>query len=188
VVEGRYCEAKSVRVCSQLVRCVWDSVLWWVDVSHQGDCLLFVVRRWDRESPVRIRVGHVTWSPILTAPETKELAMAWLKRVVASETGKQEELQGPALEWATTHPALHEYLTLEKYPDGGQRQTATLLLFVEGTEWKGCLRDRDTSRTLWASAGSLLDVIETLELILQSDDAQWRKDKPQQQWQGKKKK
>jgi hypothetical protein len=187
-MEGWVNASKPVGKHLRLVHVVWDSVHWWVDVFHQGDRLQFVVRRWDRESPVRIGIGHVSWFPLLSHPDVKEKAMAWLKRVVASEASKQEELQGPALAWATTHPALHEYLTMEKYPDGGQRQTATLLLFVEGVEWKGCLRDRDTSRTLWVTAGSLLDVIETLEVMLQSDDAQWRKDKPQQQWQGKKKK
>jgi len=181
-------KGESVLASGRLVHVVWDLVHWWVDVFRKRDHLLFAVRRWDRAHPVRVGIGHLSWMPILETPEVKEQCMAWLKRVIASEASKQEELQGQALAWATTHPALHEYLTAEKYPDGGQRMTATLLVFVEGTEWKGCLRDRDTSRTLWASAGSLLDVIETLELILQSDDAQWRKDKPQQQWQGKKKK
>lgn len=112
--------------------------------------------------------------------------MAWLKRAAEQDARKQAARSGDDTKWATAHPALHEYLTADKYPDGGLRQTATLLVFCEASEWKACLRDRDTSRTLWISSQSLPELLEALDEVLQGEDAQWRRDKPHNQGGGKK--
>lgn len=72
------------------------------------------------------------------------------------------------------HPAIHEYLTVKRFDDGTERQTATLLVFCEGGQFKICLSDRDTSQTLWASGETLTDALEALEASLQSPSPQWR--------------
>lgn len=104
--------------------------------------------------------------------------MSFLKRISEADGAKRAVASKAAAEWAKRYPALNEYLTLTSYPDGGQRQTATVLLFCEDGVWKGCLRDRDTSRSLWVTSGSPSEVLDDLEATLKTDTAEWRKDKP----------
>jgi len=146
-----------------------------------------VFRRWDRVQPLKVVPGHRDWWWSRYNDEVRERAMSFLKRAAAGEGQKDAKRTTDDLKWAAAHPALSEYLTLDKYPDGGQRQTSTLLVFYEAPEWKGCLRDRDTARTLWCSSGSLPELFEAIDEMLQSDDAPWRKDRPQQHQGGKKK-
>lgn len=161
----------------RIAHLVRDGTHYWLDVQLCSDHLLWITRRWDRVQPVRIDRGHLSWWGALRSDYTGELAMGFLKRASEMDAQKAQKRSGDDLKWATAHPALNEYLTLDKYPDGGQRQTATLLIFQEGLEWKACLRDRDTARTLWCSAASVPELLEALDEILQSDDAQWRKDR-----------
>lgn len=164
----------------------WDGVRYWLDVELRDDQCVFLFRRWDREQPIKVFKCHRLWFYALERQEVKEKAMAYLKRAAAGEGAKEARRSQDDLAWAAAHPALNEYLTADKYPDGGQRTTATLLLFYEAPEWKACLRDRDTARTLWCSAGSLPELFEAIDGMLQSDDAAWRKDRPQQHNGGKK--
>jgi len=75
---------------------------------------------------------------------------------------------------AATCPALHEFLTLSRLPDGKARQTATLSLFVEGSLWKAVLNERENNLTLWATAESLQGLWAELELRLTAEVVDWR--------------
>lgn len=77
-------------------------------------------------------------------------------------------------DFASAFPALHEYLTFTTYPDGGERQTSTLLFFLEEGLWKLCLCDRASDRTLWASGDAIEDCLLTVEGQLQEGRAAWR--------------
>jgi hypothetical protein len=77
--------------------------------------------------------------------------------------------------WMSVHPALSEYLTLDRWEDGTERETATLLLFAEDGLWKACLHDRAEGRTAWVSSGTVTGLLERLEEGCASDDLEWRK-------------
>ncbi len=71
-----------------------------------------------------------------------------------------------------------EYLTCLSFDDGSERQTATLLLFVDGSELKACLNDRAERQTLWASGEGLEACLASLERQLQGDTTSWKRYKP----------
>lgn len=143
--------------------------------------------RLGRVSPIRmVEVPHRV-GPLGLSDEQREWIMSFLRRAAAGDVQAATALTKAATEWAKKYPALHEYLTVTKYPDGGQRQTATLLAFVDGAEWKVLLKDRDTSQGLWTASGSLGEALDDLEAMLKSPAPPWKKDKPTHSTGGKKK-
>ena len=74
-------------------------------------------------------------------------------------------------------PALFEYLTEGVWEDGTERETATLLFFLEDNMVKCCLNDRAEGRTLWASAISFPDALRRLEEQLAGGSPDWRQSK-----------
>lgn len=79
---------------------------------------------------------------------------------------------------AAAHPALWEYLTVDVFEDGTERQTSTLLLFAERGLIKGCLKDRSVNRALWASAATVTGLLEVLEEALSTESGDWRAERP----------
>lgn len=71
-------------------------------------------------------------------------------------------------------PLIFEYLTCARWDDGGERQTATLMVLAEQGTWKGCLNDRDGSRSCWVAADTFTGVLEALERALRNGTADWR--------------
>jgi hypothetical protein len=108
------------------------------------------------------------------------------KRIAAGEgTGSVGEVVVcPLLD---SVPGVREMLTESRFPDGGSRQTATLLLFVEGGIVKACLNDRDQGCAAWASGSSVGDCLDALEAGLQGDSLQWRVSGPKKDRKGGKK-
>jgi hypothetical protein len=69
---------------------------------------------------------------------------------------------------------LLEHLTETQYSDGSERQTSTLLLFVEDGLWKARLADRAAGEQLWLSGATLGQLMDTLEDALTTGNADWR--------------
>ena len=72
-------------------------------------------------------------------------------------------------------PALFEYLSGDRYPDGSPRERSTMTVFCEDAVVKLCLSDRDQGRTLWRSARTLEDALLALEGAIQDGTADWRR-------------
>ncbi len=54
------------------------------------------------------------------------------------------------------------------------RQPCSVVIFAEDGLWKGCLSEKNLDMNLWASADSLVGVLEALELRLNADVIEWR--------------
>lgn len=76
-------------------------------------------------------------------------------------------------EWVL-YPTLMEYLAEDRYEDGSPRRTATLLIFFDQGEWKGCLNDRDTDRVAFVTATCPTAILVVLEDKLASSSIEWR--------------
>lgn len=72
------------------------------------------------------------------------------------------------------YPVIWEYLTINRYDSGESRQTATLMLLVEGGQWKACLNDRESTRSLWVAGDAMEGVLGALERALDDPGAAWR--------------
>jgi hypothetical protein len=190
-VVGRVLMRAIVRLGGRAATAEWDLAVlfhegrrYWVNLIWTDDTARLVVRVWDREHPIHVQPACPQWARWAWWRKPEECVMSYLKREVEVDTRRRLEANVEAKKWAERHPALWEYLTSTKYPDGGARQTSTLLLFVEDGVWKACLKDRDTGRSLWIASGSPTEAMTDLELTLAAGDAEWRKDK---QWQPAKK-
>jgi hypothetical protein len=83
----------------------------------------------------------------------------------------------PDAEFLKNYPALSEYMALSKWEDGTERETATLLLFLERGRLTACVTDRDANRVAFVSSGSLESLLECLETGLQDSSLDWRERK-----------
>lgn len=103
-----------------------------------------------------------------------EEVMSFLERVAKTQRGKPEakETADPWMEEQCQ--AVMEYMTAREWPDGEERETSTLLLFVEDGVFKACLNDRENERGLWATSETLRGSIEALEARLRGGKADWR--------------
>lgn len=81
-------------------------------------------------------------------------------------------------QFAKKHPALWEYLTVDKTPGGTVRERSSIILFIEGTEVKLCLNDNSKGRNLWTTAKTIQEAFRACDLALQAGGAAWRAKKP----------
>lgn len=73
------------------------------------------------------------------------------------------------------YPALWEYMTADRWPDGESRTTSSLLLFYAEGQLRACLNDRDAGASLWATAEGLEEALQSLEDRLADGSGEWRK-------------
>jgi hypothetical protein len=83
-----------------------------------------------------------------------------------------------ASELLGTCPDLMEFLSRSKWDDGRSRVPGTIMVFVDGSEWKMRLADRDTGQVSFISARTLDDLFTAAELGLGVGDLPWRVDRP----------
>jgi len=106
-------------------------------------------------------------------------AVSVLHRVEGGGNGQPRPPAAVGDPFAKENPALWEYLTVDRWPDGKVRETATITIMFEEGRWKGCLHDRANSRSCWRSGASLSELIASLEDAMTDPAAEWRKSRPQ---------
>lgn len=105
--------------------------------------------------------------------------MGFLKRRVEEKRAPEERsMVGDASGLMADCPALWEFLTMDKWDDGGTRVTGTLLLFADDGKLKAALRDRDGGWVTFASASDLETLLLTLDEGIQREALEWRKERP----------
>lgn len=84
--------------------------------------------------------------------------------------------RGVSVTDAGAYPQVLEYLASAVYPDGSPRQTSSLVIVSDGQAWRVCLSDKDNSRVMWKTGGTLVEALEAVELALMADDpSDWRR-------------
>lgn len=74
-------------------------------------------------------------------------------------------------------PTVNEFLTRQKWPDGGDRVTGTISLSWEHGIFKAACNDRDGGLVAFASDASLSGLFTTLEKGLDNSSLDWRASK-----------
>jgi hypothetical protein len=141
-----------------------------------GQTVLAAVRE-EEVVGVEVVPHPIVW--VLSFAEEWTMAAKFVRRMVADAGRVMEAGHAATVEWAAAFPALWEYMTLEVWEDGGQRERSMLCLFVEDGRWKAALQDRAAGRSLWATGTTPTDVLTLLERSLQAGDADWRESKGQ---------
>lgn len=109
----------------------------------------------------------------------------YLKKVAAENGEAKKRSLAKDKETAEAWPALFEWMTTEAWEDGTVRETSTLLVFVEDGLWKCCFSDRDGSRRLWVSGGTLATMLGALDASLRTGEGDWRAIRPFEGGRGK---
>jgi hypothetical protein len=107
----------------------------------------------------------------------REIVMSFLQKVEGAAQVKSVLTSQVDESLSKKYPALYEYLTADKYPDGSSRETATLSISTADDGYKFCLRDRDCARCLWVTTLCFFDGLKALDAGLRSGDAPWVKDR-----------
>jgi len=76
------------------------------------------------------------------------------------------------------YSTLWDFLVATCWPDGTPRVTGTLMLLRDGVAVKGWLHDRDQTCSTWVSGPTLTAVLERAEKALDSEEGDWRADRP----------
>jgi len=120
-------------------------------------------------------VGPFFWEPGCYSLRTAGGGplMSFLNRVV--ESGSSGGPPGRTTGVLVECPALVEYLSAEKYPDGATRERSVISVFIEDGRVKVCLNDRDAGRTLWRSGDGVEDCLILLETGIVDGTADWRR-------------
>ena len=117
---------------------------------------------------------------LLSANERTALVASFLRKANDDSKARVASTSDRDAAFRARFPALSEWLSADTWPEGGARETSTLLFFVEQGQWKGCLNDRDGKRGLWSAGGSLDDVLAALEGHLEAGTGEWRSSGPRQ--------
>lgn len=132
---------------------------------------------WKR-GPYWWRTEWVGWCPrsVRLAFYERQKIMAFVKKTM--DDGKGVGLPNFMLDKTCSvlsqMPALHEYLTLDRFDDGSPRERSNLLIFCEDGVIKCCLNDRANGCSLWRSGHDLLDVLTGMDGTLQKGTSDWR--------------
>lgn len=98
----------------------------------------------------------------------------FLRRRTPAEHESSGERRPATCELAKRWPALFEFLVDTAWEDGASRETGTMLVCCDGGLCKAWLNDRETGDTTWLSAGTLLGLLDAVEVALRDPETEWR--------------
>lgn len=153
----------------------WERITLKLCVSPEN-VYLFAVGERSRNTRGSASFPAVWWHG-LDAFTQERVCMSFLRRVSSEAADLKQDPRTSDPTFVKEYPALAEYLMATSYDDGTARQTATLLLFVDGDGVKACLNDRETGYSLWSTTNTLTDALTALDDLLQGDNPPWRKNR-----------
>ncbi len=141
---------------------------------------VFLVGRPGKRNVFHVPLGGriaLTYLEGMVLDERMAIAMALLRpaRTGGRGTGPLAPVDPECLE---CYPSLLSWLSDDSWADGEARQRSTLLVVVEGDQFKACVIDKDGDATLWASARTLGDLLAAMEARLSDPEADWRRRLP----------
>jgi hypothetical protein len=97
------------------------------------------------------------------------------KRIVSSGNGCPPQVDCGA--WASSWPALAEFVSMAVWPDGTARQPGTLMVLTDLGQWKLWLHDRDSNQSSFVSGSTPEVVFARAEKGLVESSLEWRSDR-----------
>jgi len=76
--------------------------------------------------------------------------------------------------WAKGLPRICEYLSTTAWDDGTPREPSTLTIKAQDGQILCALNDKDASRTLYATADTVMGGLKSLEKHLEANTGDWR--------------
>jgi hypothetical protein len=101
--------------------------------------------------------------------------MSFLRRGLAAAAGGKDLSPFPDTKFAKDWPALYEYMTAAKYPDGTDRKLSSVTLFCEDSQLKACITEKNEGLVMFAAGKTLQTALNALEGLLASEEPPWRR-------------
>jgi hypothetical protein len=102
-----------------------------------------------------------------------------VKKVKLSERTSVRHLAALESEVFRDHMAIIEHLAMLMYEDGTPRQGGYLSVWVEGSQWRVQIKDRDAAAKLSVVGRTLDEALTLLHMLLGCEDAPWEPDAQQ---------
>jgi hypothetical protein len=100
-----------------------------------------------------------------------------MKKPESKESRSLSHVDHEDSEFVERFSDLSAFLMDETWDDGSPRVTGTLFVFASGTVWKVMLKCRDTNRTAFLTANTLLGLWAALDEALSAGRMDWRDDR-----------
>lgn len=78
----------------------------------------------------------------------------------------------------SSYPNVWAFLFQSSWEDGSAREVGSLTLFGDGGRLKACVNDKDGHRVAFVTGAGLDELLEVLEVGLESDGLDWRAVRP----------
>lgn len=162
---GRYDQAVRPRLVGTLN---WKIVEWWtsgvVEIRDRRYNWVFrIVGTTDPRLPT-VALGTLS----------HEVAVMALRKIERVAGGGAHQPGGAPCDHEF-YPNLWEHLSRSTYDDGTPRQLSSLVIVGGGSEWRGCLSDRDNDRVCWKVGESLEALLLSLESAAANEEPRdWR--------------
>jgi hypothetical protein len=101
--------------------------------------------------------------------------MSFIKRGLAAAVVGGPVAPFPDAKFAKDWPAIYEYMTASKYPDGTDRKLSSVTLFCEDSQLKVCLTEKNEGLVLFAAGKTLQTALNALEGLLAAEETPWRR-------------
>lgn len=110
----------------------------------------------------------------LSEEEVVMLELSFLKKAKAKADASdgQWEMTDPA--WAGKYPHLAVFMWANLDEDGEPRQRSALKIMVESGQWKACLIDAQTRKSLWVTLKAPEEAFKALDKALAANEPDWR--------------
>jgi len=96
-----------------------------------------------------------------------------MKKVKLSERGAVKHLAPLETEYLHEHMPIVEALAMLQYDDASPRQPGYLGIWTQGATWVCRITDKDANATLTAEGRSIDEALDTLAVLLGSENAPW---------------
>lgn len=97
-----------------------------------------------------------------------------LEDLLGKKLGAESDSAGADEQFALEHPSLAMLMMATPMMAGKRRKVCTLTIVFEDGMCKAGIRERDQSKSLWVSSGTLYGVFDALETALQDVPVRWR--------------
>lgn len=168
-------DAGRPRTHARLVYEDWPGGVWvrgWETVFREYTYLVYV--KVFSGATLCTRTIPTEWWSFQMGDKKNAVHTTYVQKALATKAGGPGGSQATDADLSAACPALHEFLTLSRLPDGTARQTSTISLFVEGSLWKAVLNERESNLVLWATGESLQGLWSELEARLTAEVVDWR--------------
>lgn len=104
-----------------------------------------------------------------------------MSKLVRSASVAIEAVAGQGVGGASVtgvYQGIVDFVSMTLWDDGQKRRACSFSVFYEGGAWKAWINDKEQDRTACVAAGSFPTLLQAIERVVVTDQADWRRPTP----------